>query len=511
MSPAIEIKSTLSTALTTYNVVVETKVGEGQKIEKAEVIFKDITVYGTPDILKEIQINGNKDQIDTITINTNRLSHDYLVQAYLTTDKYRYTSEQIIIRSMKNNFTVDVLPNYTYTDFNNHIADFVNRSSHFTLVVDYMNTFKSKSVEVKLNRTIPLKHTLDFKNYWSGDNLVTAGSVFVPNEIDAGVYEVYVYLDGLEFKSKSNIKILKGSWQKIDPKYHGDPLGQYAWFVKNDNAFLFGGESSTKLPVWKYNITNNSWERKRDFRDNIDPSKYQIQSFDLQYKNKAYVLFRNDQDLEIWKYNDDSDTWSFVTKYPGNGTQYLTSFISRGKLFLGGGGRHTQSYVDYDPYYDFWEYDLDFDHWEQKGDIPILLMTIKLNNARGGTLSCAINENDVYVFSYSNDFWLYHTETDSWSKKKKFPGHIRVISNLVEKNDKLYLIGGLYMDSGYVGLKDCWEYSEDSNSWELVAFMPELYANGIAFTFNDHIYAGLGWVISGYSSFYEQNFYQFDL
>jgi hypothetical protein len=67
------------------------------------------------------------------------------------------------------------------------------------------------------------------------------------------------------------------------------------------------------------------------------------------------------------------------------------------------------------------------------------------------------------------------------------------------------------MDSGYVGLKDCWEYSEDSNSWELVAFMPELYANGIAFTFNDHIYAGLGWVISGYSSFYEQNFYQFDL
>ena len=271
MSPSIEIKSAIATALATYNVVVETKVGEGQKIEKAEVIFKDITVSGSPEILKEIQLIGNKNQVDTITINTDRLAHDYLVQAYLTTDKYTYTSDQQIIRSAKNNFSIDVLPNYMYTDYNNHIADFVNKGSNFTLTVDCKNVFKPKSVEVKLNRTIPLKHTLDFKNYSFGNNIIATGSVSVPQEIDNGVYEVYVYLDGLEFKSKSNIEILKGSWQKINPNYSGGHLGQYAWFVNHDNIFLFGGISSTKVPVWKYNIINNSWEKKRDFRESIVP------------------------------------------------------------------------------------------------------------------------------------------------------------------------------------------------------------------------------------------------
>lgn len=511
MSPSIEIKSAIATALATYNVVVETKVGEGQKIEKAEVIFKDITVSGSPEILKEIQLIGNKNQVDTITINTDRLAHDYLVQAYLTTDKYTYTSDQQIIRSAKNNFSIDVLPNYMYTDYNNHIADFVNKGSNFTLTVDCKNVFKPKSVEVKLNRTIPLKHTLDFKNYSFGNNIIATGSVSVPQEIDNGVYEVYVYLDGLEFKSKSNIEILKGSWQKINPNYSGGHLGQYAWFVNHDNIFLFGGISSTKVPVWKYNIINNSWEKKRDFRESIVPSKSQILSSNLQYNNKAYILFRNNENVEIWKYEIETDEWSLLTKYPGKADEYFTSFISKGKIFLGGGARYNQVWAKYDLYYDFWEYDLDTGNWMQKNNLPIKLMIRQMGTGRAGTLSAVANENSVFVFSYSNTLWQYYSDTDSWSQKKKFPGQIRIVSNLIEKNNKLYLIGGLYDYSGYVGLKDCWEYSEDSNSWELVAFMPELYANGIAFTFNGHIYAGLGWVISGYSSFYEQNFYQLDL
>lgn len=511
MSPSIEIKSAIATALATYNVVVETKVGEGQKIEKAEVIFKDITISGSPEILKEIQLIGNKNQVDTITINTDRLAHDYLVQAYLTTDKYTYTSDQQIIRSAKNNFSIDVLPNYMYTDYNNHIADFVNKGSNFTLTVDCKNVFKPKSVEVKLNRTIPLKHTLDFKNYSFGNNIIATGSVSVPQEIDNGVYEVYVYLDGLEFKSKSNIEILKGSWQKINPNYSGGHLGQYAWFVNHDNIFLFGGISSTKVPVWKYNIINNSWEKKRDFRESIVPSKSQILSSNLQYNNKAYILFRNNENVEIWKYEIETDEWSLLTKYPGKADEYFTSFISKGKIFLGGGARYNQVWAKYDLYYDFWEYDLDTGNWMQKNNLPIKLMIRQMGTGRAGTLSAVANENSVFVFSYSNTLWQYYSDTDSWSQKKKFPGQIRIVSNLIEKNNKLYLIGGLYDYSGYVGLKDCWEYSEDSNSWELVAFMPELYANGIAFTFNGHIYAGLGWVISGYSSFYEQNFYQLDL
>jgi hypothetical protein len=72
-------------------------------------------------------------------------------------------------------------------------------------------------------------------------------------------------------------------------------------------------------------------------------------------------------------------------------------------------------------------------------------------------------------------------------------------------------LAGTYLDAGYYGLKDCWEYDITSNSWEMVAYMPQFFSSGITFTYNNIIYAGLGHVLTNYEYTDEQNFYKLDL
>lgn len=511
ISPSITIDSVAQTSLTTYKVRVHIDAGEGQEMKKAEVIFDDITLLTAPDIVIEFIPSNGHNQIDTIiTLSTTFLDHDYNIQAKLTTNKYIYVSEKKIIRSNKNKFQIDILPtNEMYIDLKNNISNFLNLGDKFMMQVYYIYPYHPTSVEVKLNRTISINQNLDFSNSWSDGNIIESlGFGFIPNNIQPGVYEVYIYLDGFEFKATSKIKVLKGKWQTIDPKYPGDQRGEYAWFVKEDNVFLIGGEFEnnqlTRSPVWKYNISNNLWESKNDFPHPGNVTENKIFPFNLQYGNVCYIVIKDNDSVEIWRYNDNADLWSFVTKYPGKSDQQLTCFIVDGKLFMGGGGRRIDNNLDLDSYYDFWAYDFETKIWVEKYNIPIKRYGEK------GNLACPIQDNSVFVFSYDNEMWKYDPVSDTWLIKKKFPGPVRYISNLVSKNNKLYLVGGVYIFYGLNGLQDCWEYSPDSDIWEMVAFMPKFYSSGITFTYLNHIYAGLGWVLSDYTGVMGQNFYQLD-
>jgi len=486
-SPSITILSAKTTALTEFEIVIEIKKGEGQKMKKAELILDDITVLGAPDIEQELLLNDEEKQTDTLIINTYRQNHDFEIKACLQTDRYTYESTPKVLRSSKNWFIVDVFPSINYSGLFDSIADYVNVGGSFNIEVYYLNVYTPKTVEVKLNRTISLKHSLDFKNYFFSSSVQCLGEVFVPEDLAPGIYDVYVYIDGNEYKTANKIKILKGKWQTMNPNYPGDEINLFAWFVINDDLYLIEGN----LHVWKYNFESEQWEQKKDFPHMIDVNQNKILSLSLQYKNKGYVVLQIFQSLEIWKYDEVSDSWSFVTKYPVAGNRCRTSFIVGNNLFFAGDENML------------WSLDLETLQWVQKNNIPIV-------DGGGGNLSCVI-DNSVYVYSFTNDLWQYYPETDQWTKKKKFPGHNRYVSSMVAKNNNLYLLGGAYSDYGVVALKDCWEYSTKTDSWDLVAFMPELFSDGISFNYQGSIYAGIGWVVSGYSGFYNKNFYRLDI
>ena len=106
-SPSIKILSTEIKGLTTFEVVVEINQGEGQLLKNAELTFEDITVGSMSKIIEPIQISDDKVKQYKISVNTNRLNHDFNVIARLETDRYSYSSENKIIRSLKNNIRIE--------------------------------------------------------------------------------------------------------------------------------------------------------------------------------------------------------------------------------------------------------------------------------------------------------------------------------------------------------------------------------------------------------------------
>lgn len=507
-SPSIEIVSAKQTALTTYEVVIQTDIGEGQEIKKAEVVFEDITVLTQPDIVKNINLNNEKKQTDTLILRTEYQNHDFNIQANLETNLYIYKSNPLVLRSKKNRFTVDILPNDRYSDLDNKIADFVNPGEMITFRTYFLNTsIIPKKIEVKLNKNILVEHSLDFENAWYGsDGNGVSGSIKIPTDIAPGVYEVYIYFDDIEFKTSNNIKVLKGEWEKIQPNFLGERRGSYAWFQKDDNLYIIGGNFSSqqlqRSPVWKYNLSTGDWESKNDFPHPGDVRYNKISPFNLKYKAEGYIVLQNSDTIELWKYNDNNDSWSFVTIYPGAGNKYLVSFIHNDKLYLGGGA--YWDHPDNITVSDFWAYSFESDKWEQKRDIP-------MKYGFDEPLCSTTQNNEVYMFSYINELWQYLPDKDTWIKRQKFPGLSRMTSSLIERNNKLYLIGGTFYYYGYDGLKDCWEYSIESNSWELIAFLPDYYSNGVSFLYNNTVHVGLGRVLLAYGEFLEQNFYQLNI
>jgi hypothetical protein len=506
-SPPVSIQSVRALSLTTYEVVVRFEYVDLYKIRSGKVIFDDITVLTDSDIEKEFTVGNGRNQTDTLIVETGRLTHDYYVTVSAETNKGLCTCEPFLMRSKKYNFTVDIVPSNFFSDLRHKIADFVNRGTGFSIKVACLNTYKPSVVEVKLNRTIPLGHTLEFVNYSSVYNpdyqistFETFGSASISLDIEPDVYDVYVYIDGIEFKSPNKIRVLAGSWTVIEPDFQGGNKGNYAWFVKGDNLYLTGGEyyltEITESPVWKYNIPLNQWERKSNFPHPGDVTKNKIMPLNLEYNGAGYVVLKNDTSIEVWKYNIESDHWSFITTYPGLGKEYLTGFISNGKLYLGGGVWSVC-------FQDFWAYDLQTSAWEKKSDMP---------SSSWGSMSSVLSSGTAYVFPYSGELWQYDPGRNKWTLKAKFPGHQRVISNITVMDDKLYITGGLYQNTEFFPLGDCWRYSEADNTWEMVAFLPMSYGNGVSFTYQGSLYSGLGWVINdGYTTYDKLVFYKLDI
>lgn len=523
-SPSIEIISTVQESLNTYKITLEFDRGDSEEIKSLEVLFNDLTVLTNPIITKKVEINHEQNQTHIITLKTEFINHDFSVEAILKTNLYTYKSDKYILRSQKNSFSIEVFQTEDYSTASNDIAVYLNQGERFSYIIKYLNSdFRPNTMEIKLNREISINYDFSFGNY-GGMNIESLGFADLPSFIEPGIYEVFLYLDGIEFKAPNKIKVLRGNWEKYETNYSDEYRGEYSWLVKGDDVFIISGNihfnvQTQNYKVWKYNIPSNSWEEKRDFPsvpdESLVPKNDHKLPIQLEYKNQMYIAFSNfsernfnyeDDFVEIWKYNDDDDEWIYITQYPGRGNIGLIGFISGDKLLMGGGSRHLGG-LRPEIFYDYWEYDLISDKWNQKNTLPT-------NFARfsNGGVSCKSANNDFFYFSYANELWQYFPDDDLWQQKEKFPGNYRrVATNFIEHNNNLYIIGGLDSDLGYRARKDCWEYSIEKNKWEMVSIMPEFYANGIAFSFMDDLYAGLGWTKNGYFSFSEQNFYRLKL
>lgn len=497
-APSIEILSATTRDLSTYVVELKIDLGEGQEVKNANLVFDDITLISKPDIIKEIPITQERNQEHTISLHLDELNHDFAVKGYIETENYSYYSNEQIIRSKKNTFRPYILVDDMYG--NDEVAKYLNQGSRFSILVNYSNIFTPKTVEIALNKDVFLEHTLDFSDPWFGDGITCLGFAYLPPDLPTDIYEVSVFVDGHEFISEEKIEILEGRWSKIDSTYPGEARGDYASFLLGDDIYIAGGEYTATLihdsPVWKYNHINKQWTQLTDFPHPGEVTKNEIYSYSLKYQEQGMLMLKNADTVELWKYDELFDDWDRVNQYPGIGTAKSCAFIINNKLYVGGGYDLNKKTAN-----DFWSYDFNTSEWKQLNDIPF--------NSYDRCNPSQIHQEKAWVFTFYDGWWMYEPETDSWIRKADFPGPERVFGTLTLLDDNMYLIGGLYYDLGTYGLKDCWQYSISQDKWELKAFLPALFSNGISYNYRGNITYGLGFVTHGYSHYDVRELYQF--
>lgn len=497
-APSIEILSAITSDLSTYVVELKIDLGEGQVVKNANLVFDDITLISNPDIIKEIPITHERNQEHTISLHLDEINHDFAVIGYIETEHYSYYSNEQIIRAKKNAFRPFILVDNMYG--NDEVALYLNQGERFSVFVNYLNSFTPKTVEIALNKDIFLEHTLDFSDPWFGDGITCIGSAYLPSDLPTDIYEVSVFIDGHEFISEEKIEILEGNWTKIDSTYPGESRGEYASFLLGDDIYIAGGEYTSSVifyaPVWKYNHFNKQWTQLTDFPHPGEVTDNEIYSYNLKYQEQGMLMLKNTDTVELWKYDDLLDDWDRVNQYPGTGTAKSCGFIIYDKLYLGGGYAPNK-----DMAHDFWSYDFNTSEWKQLNDIPF--------NSYNRCNPSQIHQGKAWVFTFYTGWWMYKPDTDSWIRKADFPGPDRNFSTLTLLDDNMYLIGGSYSNLGTYGLKDCWQYSISQDKWELKAFLPALFSNGISYIYQGNITYGLGFVNSGYFHYDIRELYQF--
>lgn len=514
-SPEIKISSVKINSLTTYEVDVDIDPGDGQQLQKIDLVLEDITIASNSPIVKEITSVSDSAKRYAITFNTDRLNHDYTAQATLYTDKYTYPTEKQIIRSFKNNFRVYLPDDNNYSGLDPEVGAYQNKGSKVTLHIDFQHTYSPRSFEVKLNQSVELASAFDFGNYWQGNGILTAGGTAqLPLQLAPGRYSITVYIDGIEFPCEQKIQVLGGNWHRFNNNFSDRFRGEYAWFVLGNKLYVVGGRyyanALDKSPVWELDLDSREWTAKKDFPHEIDfqnpdeTSRTFIHPGQFNYQDKGYVLERRDTIYTLWKYDEATDSWAKVTQYPGVAHQKMTSFITSDYLFLGGGMEPVdEGYVDnMIEYHDFWSYSFKENKWIKKGDTPmdVLFWTEP---------ACGIN-GKAYVLAPYNKLWEYDSANDSWLLKGTLPGPVRHSTGLFSDGSHLYIAGGeIQRPDGMYYLKDFWKYSPDTDALEMLAFLPENISGfGVAFSWSGKMYAGLGYQI-GYDSGWGESIFEY--
>jgi len=520
-SPSIKITKIATTGLTSYKVTVGIDRGEGQNIERAYLQLEDVTVRSNDHIILDLALNTEDHQTITKSFNTNLSNHDFIVEAFLETDLYTYSSGQEILRSIKNIYTPWFYPDELYAIPNENIGLTLNPGEKIPIIVDYINDYVPNEVSVKLNENYVLESSFGFgsgNGLIYSDHISSFGSATVPQSIPPGDYSVDLYIEGQHVVCPKKIRILAGNWTPYEENYPGEQRGEYAWFVLQDKLFLVGGSFYVTAldfsPLWEYDLTNKVWRRRNNFPHLTEDPDWIINTnilpYNLQYMDNGYILLRSFQNLELWKYSQPNDQWDKVARYPGIGENYLVAFILNGYLYAGGGVDNSNP-TAFEPTRttEFFRFNLTSLQWEKLNDLPGSLT---------GTYYYSITtlNDEAYVLEPDRKLWTYKPATDEWIQKNRFPGPWRLNSKLVSNGENIFLLGGEYNTFSAMGnmippLKDCWKYSPGSDEWEQQVFLPAYISRGIAFNYDDHIYAGLGYIIESAYNNNSQNIFRFSL
>lgn len=170
-------------------------------------------------------------------------------------------------------------------------------------------------------------------------------SAFIKNLKGSTTYYARAYIkmnEKVYYGNEISFRTSKGSWKR-KADFPGDPKVNATGFSINGKGYVLGGSE-----VWEYDPEKNSWHRKKDF----PVATQAATSFVIE--GIAYVYCGG-----LWQYQAEEDSWISIPS-PQDEWRYfgcdgVSSFVSGGKAFIGGGnGNLNKDLVMYDPKLNEW-------------------------------------------------------------------------------------------------------------------------------------------------------------
>ncbi len=168
---------------------------------------------------------------------------------------------------------------------------------------------------------------------------------------------------------------------------------------------------------------------------------------------------------DFWKYNANTDTWTAIASYPGQGVYCNTAFSIEGKGYVGFGANASNVGTD-----DLWEYDTISNTWTQMATFPGLY---RYSNPAFVIGHKAYMVGGCHIGPpYMNDVWVYDAHQNTWTQLNNFPGG-DIESYICFAIGNHGYIGNGYWNPGCY--QQNYEYDTASDTWTPFANIPVSY------------------------------------
>ncbi len=247
-------------------------------------------------------------------------------------------------------------------------------------------------------------------------------------------------------------------------------------------------QSGNSNETWLYYTKDDLWIQMEDF-----PGEPRRTGINGEYNGLVYcgLGWNGSQHFsDIYSFDIDLNTWTYVSNYPGNGSRQAMGVIVDDKLYVFGG--KINNWVN-----EFWVYDLVNDNWQQ--------LTAPVLEGRGagisfeadGLLYLGLGINDDQDF---NDLWSYDPNTNLWLQMANFPGSGRLNASVFKYNNG-FVVGGGY-DKNINYFDDYYIYNPQTDNWMSV----DGFENGKRSLSIGSSSSDSGYIISGWDQ--NQNYLQ---
>lgn len=267
---------------------------------------------------------------------------------------------------------------------------------------------------------------------------------------------------------------------------------QACGFSIGNKGYLCSGSDTNNITLndlWEYDATTNAWTQKANLIGGPRRSAFAFAINGLGYVGGGIADSNTTGTLygDFYAYDPISNLWTSKANYSSTGNNVYRSAATacNGKGYLIGGRNSWSSNSSIS------EYDPTTDTWTLKAPFPGV--PTSSGGRDGGAAFAAYNK--VYFGTgrddsfFERDFWEFDPSTNTWTRKKDFPGSGRFCGVGFNIANTGFI--GLGTDGGF--LKDFYYYDAVNDQWNFANnFDGAGRRNAAAFVIGDSAYVSTG-------------------